>query len=140
MRMISILVLLFWPLGAAALELDCVATRACVSGAEVGCQDTEVPYSLKVGRKEGAKVVMTTEDDETFYEFARLPKAKGLLLQASGGALEDNQGAGALSVFDDYRFVLTRHSRIVLNPDDPDNETSEILSVSIHGTCEEPAP
>ncbi|ARE38445.1 hypothetical protein RGUI_0304 [Rhodovulum sp. P5] len=135
MRRLMIMLLTLCPAPLLALELDCVAELACVTGAEAGCQKTEVPYALKVGRKTGAKVVMQTEDEERFYEFTRLKNADGLLLQASGGALGDDQGAGALSVFDDFRFVLTRHNRIVLGEDQ-----TEVIAVSIHGTCKEPTP
>lgn len=134
MRAILFLLAVTWAAPAAALELDCVARLACVT-AMGACEATEVPYGLKVGRRAGDKVVMTTEEDEQFYEFTRLPDAEGTLLQAAGGALEDGQGAGAMTVFADYRFVLTRHHRIVL---DAETGTAEVVAISILGNCEEP--
>lgn len=134
MRGLPYLLALLWAAPAPALELDCVARLACVT--DMGpCQATEVAYSLKVGRREGDKVVLETQDEDPFYEFTRLPDAEGTLLQAAGGALDDGQGAGAMTVFDDFRFVLTRHSRIVL---DAETGEAQVVAISILGACEEP--
>ncbi|ARC88817.1 hypothetical protein [Rhodovulum sp. MB263] len=121
------------------LRLDCVARQVCVSNIEPGrasCQQTELRYGLEVGRKTGAKVVMTPEGDQAgrFYEFRRLPGHEGILLQASGGALEAGQGAGALTVFETLDFVLTRHS--ALRPE-PEGDTVRAIAVDIYGSCAE---
>ncbi|MEX5728933.1 hypothetical protein Ga0609869_002286 [Rhodovulum iodosum] len=134
MRAILIALPILWAGPALALELDCTARLACVTTLGA-CEPAEVPYALKVGRRTGDKVVLTTPDDESFYEFTRLPDAAGTLLQASGGALEEGQGAGAMTVFDDYRFVLTRHSLVRLGAD---GVAREAVAITILGTCEEP--
>ncbi|TDX33860.1 hypothetical protein [Rhodovulum visakhapatnamense] len=126
--------------GAAAVSLDCVARLTCVSNLDAGragCQPTELRYALEVGRKTGAKVVMTPEGaDETgrFYEFRRLPGTEGVRLQASGGGLEPGQGAGVLTVFETLDFVLTRHDAVLL---DPEGGTPRAIAVTVHGTCAE---
>lgn len=119
--------------GAAALELDCVATLACVSNMGA-CQETEVPYALRVGDDVGDKVVLDPGDGGAFYEFTRLAGSGGTLLQAAGGALAPDQGAGAMTVFDDFRFVLTRHSRIER---DAAAESSDVVAISLLGICAE---
>ncbi|MBL3583772.1 hypothetical protein JMM61_00085 [Rhodovulum sulfidophilum] len=121
------------------LRLDCVARQVCVSNIEPGrasCQQTELRYRLEVGRKTGAKVVMTPEGDDAgmFYEFRRLPGRAGIRLQASGGALEAGQGAGALTVFETLDFVLTRHNALQLDPEDG---ALQAIAVSVHGSCAE---
>jgi hypothetical protein len=124
---------LSWPVSAGALSLDCVARLACVSTMGA-CQSAEVAYRLETGSKAGGKVVVTTAENERFYEFRRLPDADGVILQASGGALEPGQGAGALTVFDDLGFVLTRHSHLHL---DGESRPGRAVAISILGSCEE---
>jgi len=117
---------------AADRVLDCVAEHVCVARVDSVCDRIEVVYSLEVPREAGDKVVLTTEEGERFYEFRRLDDAAGVLLQAAGGALDDDQGAGAMTIFDDLGFVLTRHARIDAAegaaPGDP-------VAISIHGRC-----
>lgn len=124
---------MLWPGLAWAVQLDCTAELACVAGLDVQCDGIEVVYSLDTGEAEGDKLVMTTEEGERFYEFRRLADFEGVLVQGAGGALEPGQGAGALTVFDDMRFLLTRHSLIVL---DPDEAAPPMVAISISGTCE----
>ncbi|WP_132546121.1 hypothetical protein [Rhodovulum euryhalinum] len=120
------------PAAAAPLALDCTAQRACVADLDAACETIGIIYALDVGADEGDKVVLTTGEGERFYEFRRLAGAEGVLLQAAGGALEPGQGAGAMTVFDDLRFVLSRHNRIALSEEDDDLRA---VSISIHGTC-----
>ncbi|MBK1634398.1 hypothetical protein [Rhodovulum adriaticum] len=135
MKAVPILLILLWAAPAAALELDCVARLACVSNLDAGkaaCQETEIAHRLSIGRKAGSKVIVTTDDGDKFYEFTRLEDREGLRVQATGGALEDDQGAGALSVFDTLDFVVTRHNQVALGDDEV-----QTIAVTIHGTCEE---
>ncbi|TCP61412.1 hypothetical protein EV663_105130 [Rhodovulum bhavnagarense] len=122
---------------AQAMELDCVARLACVSNLEVGeteCQKTSIAHGLTVGRDTGDKVIVSTPEGAQFYEFRRLPEREGLRVQATGGGLEDGQGAGALTVFDSLDFIVTRHSQVRLDPAD---DAVRTIAISIHGTCEE---
>lgn len=132
-----VILLMLWPLNAAALELDCTARLACVSNLESGaaeCQRTEIAHGLRVGRKVGDKVIMTTGEGDEFYEFTRLAGHDGLRVQAAGGALQDGQGAGVLSVFDTLDFVVTRHTQLAL---DEEADEMRTIAVTIHGTCQE---
>ncbi|MBN2907205.1 MAG: hypothetical protein JXJ18_10900 [Rhodobacteraceae bacterium] len=134
MRAVILSLTLLGPLPAAALELDCVADLACVT--TMGdCQTTTVPFDLRVGDKVGDKVILTDEDGQSLYEFRRLADSDGTVLQASGGAMEAGQGAGAMSIFDDLRFVLTRHARLDL---DAATGQSEVVAITIQGSCTEP--
>lgn len=125
---------LAWPALAGAAPLDCTAERVCVAGFEVTCEEIEVVYSLDPGKEAGDKLVMTTEEGERSYEFRRLADFEGVRVQGAGGALEAGQGAGAMTVFDDLSFLLTRHA-LVPAATDPDERMP--VSISIHGRCEE---
>lgn len=121
------------PAGAGPLALDCVAARACVANLDAVCDEIDVVYGLEVGAEVGDRLILTTEEGERFSEFRRLADAEGVLVQAAGGALDADQGAGAMTVFADLRFVLTRHSLIRMSATDP---APAAVAISIHGTCE----
>ncbi|WP_074218921.1 hypothetical protein [Rhodovulum sp. ES.010] len=120
------------PVAAAPIALDCEATRACVANLDAACDATRVSYQLDVGEEVGDKVVLTTDEGDRFYEFRRLAGAEGVVLQAAGGALESDQGAGAMTVFKDLRFVLTRHGLLALEGDEV---PPAAVSISVFGTC-----
>lgn len=126
--------LLMWPGLAGAMELACTATRVCVAGLDVTCDEIAVDYRLDPGTAEGDKLVLTAGDGERFYEFRRLGQAEGVLVQAAGGALEPGQGAGAMTVFDDLRFVLSRQSLIAFGGEG--DAPARAVSISLHGACE----
>lgn len=137
MRLSVLLLSLLWAGSATALEFECVARLACVSNLDDGraeCQETELRHGLRVGSEVGDEVVMIPEDADAFYEFTRLPGHAGLRVQAAGGALEEGQGAGVLTVFDTLDFVVTRHTQVVL---DQAADERRAIAVTIHGTCKE---
>ena len=130
---LTLLLLICWPAALPALSLDCTALQACVT-AMGDCQETEVRYRLDAEDKVGAKVVLTTDEQEKSYEFRRLAHAEGLRLQAAGGALEPQQGAGALTIFDDLSFVLTRHQMLFF---DGEGQPGSAVAITILGQCED---
>ncbi|MCO8144383.1 hypothetical protein NHN26_04000 [Rhodovulum tesquicola] len=121
------------PAEAAPTMLDCTADLACVTRVDSVCDPVDLGYAMEVPRKTGDKLILTTAEGERFFEFRRLDDAPGVLVQAAGGALEPGQGAGAMTVFDDLGFVLTRHS---LLPLDGAESPSSAVAITIHGRCE----
>ena len=121
------------PAEAAPRLLDCVAEMVCVTRVDSVCDKVDLSYAMEVPRKTGDKLILTTAEGERFFEFRRLDDAPGVLVQAAGGALEPGQGAGAMTVFDDLGFVLTRHS---LLPLDGAGSPSSAVAITIHGRCE----
>ncbi|GAA0292637.1 hypothetical protein GCM10008966_12050 [Rhodovulum strictum] len=121
------------PAQAAPRLLDCVADLACVTRLDSVCDAVGLGYAMELPRKAGDKLILTTAEGERFFEFRRLEDAPGVLVQAAGGALEPGQGAGAMTVFDDLSFVLTRHSLVPL---DGAEAPSTAVAITIHGRCE----